>query len=118
MNEIQRLKLGDSYTTLGAYLKAHQMKSGDYLDEYTRVLCAIMEGERGRGLGWSKALPWSEHMRTQTSNEGVKHLSFELQIAKTEIEAMRAREKEMEEREKVRERGMQEMKDVRNYLLW
>ncbi|MQL69559.1 hypothetical protein Taro_001831, partial [Colocasia esculenta] len=72
-NQDERLKLGDSYTTFGAYLKAHQMKSGDYPDEYTRVLY----------------------------------------IAKTEIEAMRAREKEMEEREKVREREMEEREKAR-----
>ncbi|MQM17100.1 hypothetical protein Taro_050066 [Colocasia esculenta] len=77
----ERLKLGDSYTTLGAYLKTHQMKSGDYPDEYTRVLC----------------------------------------IAKTEIEAMHAREKErkskrereIEEREKARQREMEAREKAR-----
>ncbi|MQL79918.1 hypothetical protein Taro_012351 [Colocasia esculenta] len=41
-NQDECLKLGDSYTTLGAYLKAHQMKNGDYPDEYTRLLCALV----------------------------------------------------------------------------
>ncbi|MQM19850.1 hypothetical protein Taro_052862 [Colocasia esculenta] len=35
----QREKLGDSYTTLGAYIKAHQTKSGDYPNEHTRSIC-------------------------------------------------------------------------------
>ncbi|MQL92578.1 hypothetical protein Taro_025202, partial [Colocasia esculenta] len=35
----RREKLGGNYTTFGAYLKAHQTKSGGYPDEYTHAMC-------------------------------------------------------------------------------
>ncbi|MQL90878.1 hypothetical protein Taro_023480 [Colocasia esculenta] len=38
-NQEQREKLGDNYTTLAAYIKAHQTKSGDYPNEHTRSIC-------------------------------------------------------------------------------
>ncbi|MQL95782.1 hypothetical protein Taro_028452 [Colocasia esculenta] len=70
--------------------------------------------ERGRGLGWSRAVPWSK-LEAATSNESVQNLTLELQNAREEIEAMQAREKEMEAREmeqleamKARESEMQE----------
>ncbi|MQM03189.1 hypothetical protein Taro_035963, partial [Colocasia esculenta] len=69
--------------------------------------------ERGRGLGWSRAVPWSK-LEATASNESVQHLTHELQNAKAEIEAMHLREKEMEARQleqteamKARERDMQ-----------
>ncbi|MQL90787.1 hypothetical protein Taro_023384, partial [Colocasia esculenta] len=47
-NQDEREKLGGNYTTTGAYLKAHQTKSGGYPNEYTHAMCmkftkAIME---------------------------------------------------------------------------
>ncbi|MQM17885.1 hypothetical protein Taro_050868, partial [Colocasia esculenta] len=38
-NQDEREKLGGNYTTIGAYLKAHQTKNGGYPDEYTRAMC-------------------------------------------------------------------------------
>ncbi|MQM18900.1 hypothetical protein Taro_051900, partial [Colocasia esculenta] len=67
------------------------MMSGDYPDEYTRVLCAIMEGMI-EGVDWDGL----EHCLGQN----IWELKLQMKITKTEIEAMRAREKEMEEREK------------------
>ncbi|MQL74484.1 hypothetical protein Taro_006826 [Colocasia esculenta] len=43
--------------------------------------------ERGRGLGWSRAVPWSK-LEATASNESVQHLTHELQNARAEIEAM------------------------------
>ncbi|MQM14015.1 hypothetical protein Taro_046943 [Colocasia esculenta] len=36
---IKREKLGDSYSTIRAYVKAHQTKSGEYSNDYTRAIC-------------------------------------------------------------------------------
>ncbi|MQM05165.1 hypothetical protein Taro_037975 [Colocasia esculenta] len=142
---MERENLGDDYTTLGAYLKAHQTKNGDYPDEYTHDMCekvietcaerditnspdpcilypildAVYKGhhwgyERGRGLGWSRVVPWSK-LEVVASNESLQHVTLELQNARAEIEAMQMREKEMEARQmeeleamKGRERDMQE----------
>ncbi|MQL68224.1 hypothetical protein Taro_000515 [Colocasia esculenta] len=38
----KREKLGDSYSTVGAYVKAHQTKSGEYPNEYTRAICVCI----------------------------------------------------------------------------
>ncbi|MQM16415.1 hypothetical protein Taro_049374 [Colocasia esculenta] len=131
-NHDEREKLGDDYTSLGAYLKAHQTKNGDYPNDYTQAMCEkvrltcverditnssdpcilspildiVYKGhhggyERGRGLGWSRAVPWSKLEATASnSNESVQHLTHELQNARAEIEAMHEREKEMEARER------------------
>ncbi|MQL94850.1 hypothetical protein Taro_027513 [Colocasia esculenta] len=135
--ELSREKLGDSYTTLEAYIKAHQTKSGDYPNEHTRSKCekvieacqekdlmssskpAILSpildgvcnghhGEYERGCG----LGWSRMSRwgdigNQASNDNIKQLTLELKNAKAEIEAMHAREKEREEAMQAREREMQ-----------
>ncbi|MQL78624.1 hypothetical protein Taro_011052 [Colocasia esculenta] len=111
-NQEQREKLGDSYTTLGAYIKAHQTKGGDYPNEYTRSICekvietcqekdlmssseptilspildAVCNGHHGgfeRGYG----LGWSRMSRwgdsgNQASNYNIKQLTIELQNAK------------------------------------
>ncbi|MQM12613.1 hypothetical protein Taro_045530, partial [Colocasia esculenta] len=126
-------KLGDNYTTVGAYIKAHQTKSGDYPNEHTRSICekvievcqekdlmssseptilspildVVCNGHHGgyeRGCG----LGWSRMSRwgdigNQTSNDNIKQLTVELQNAKAEIEAMHAREKEREEAVQARE---------------
>ncbi|MQL71516.1 hypothetical protein Taro_003836 [Colocasia esculenta] len=55
--------------------------------------------ERGHGLRWSRAVPWSK-LEATASNESVQHLTHELQNARAEIEAMQVREKEMEARER------------------
>ncbi|MQL99970.1 hypothetical protein Taro_032703 [Colocasia esculenta] len=128
-NHDERENLGDDYTTLGAYLKAHQTKNGEYPDEYTHDMCekviatcaerditnssdpcilspildAVYKGhhggyERGRGLGWSRVVPWSK-LEVVASNESLQHVTLELQNARAEIEAMHMREKEMEARQ-------------------
>ncbi|MQL87213.1 hypothetical protein Taro_019753, partial [Colocasia esculenta] len=42
-NQDECEKLGGNYTTIRAYLKAHQTKSGGYPDEYTRAMCEKVE---------------------------------------------------------------------------
>ncbi|MQM10390.1 hypothetical protein Taro_043287, partial [Colocasia esculenta] len=138
-----RKKLGDSYTTLGAYIKAHQTKGGDYPNEYTRSICekvvetcqekdlmssseptilspildAICNGhhggfERGCGLGWSRMSRWGDS-GNQASNYNIKQLTIELQNAKSEIEAIHARDKEREEAMKAREKEREEAMKAR-----
>ncbi|MQM07028.1 hypothetical protein Taro_039861 [Colocasia esculenta] len=125
-NHDERENLGDDYTTLGAYFKAHQTKNGEYSDEYTHDMCekvivtcaerditnssdscilspildAVYKGyhggyERGRSLGWSRAVPWSK-LEVVASNESLQRVTLELQNARAEIEAMHMRDKEME----------------------
>ncbi|MQM20254.1 hypothetical protein Taro_053272 [Colocasia esculenta] len=118
-NHDERENLGDDYTTLGAYLKAHQTKNGEYPDEYTHDMCVVYNGhhggyERGRVLGWFRAMRWSK-LEVVASNESLQHVQLELQNARAEIEAMHMQEKEMKVRQmeeleamKGRERDMQE----------
>ncbi|MQM07067.1 hypothetical protein Taro_039903, partial [Colocasia esculenta] len=111
-----REKLGGNYTTIGAYLKAHQTKSGGYPDEYTRAMCEKVEescaqrelmnssepsvlspildevykGHHGgyeRGRGLGCSRAiWCNNMQTDTSNETIQNLTLQLQNAKAEIE--------------------------------
>ncbi|MQL93642.1 hypothetical protein Taro_026291, partial [Colocasia esculenta] len=78
------------------------------------VVCNGHHGgfERGCGLGWSRISRWGDS-GNQASNYNIKQLTIELQNAKTEIEAMHARDKEREEAMKAREAEREEAMQAR-----
>ncbi|MQL96867.1 hypothetical protein Taro_029547 [Colocasia esculenta] len=109
-------KLGDSYSTVGAYVKAHQTKSGEYPNEYTHAICekaiATCEernfasssdpsvltpvldvvynrhhGGYERGRGLGwSRVAWSHNMANEARNDNIRWLTVELENTQSELQ--------------------------------
>ncbi|MQL99810.1 hypothetical protein Taro_032540 [Colocasia esculenta] len=112
----QREKLGDSYSTIGAYVKAYQTRSGEYPNEYTRGICekAIATCEErnfttssdpsvlnpildaaynGHHKGYERGrglgwsrVAWSHNMANETRNDNIRRLTVELENTQSELQ--------------------------------